>query len=143
MFIGEFTHSIDQKGRVAVPAKFRKDLTTGAIITRGLDRCLFVFNRSEWETLAKKITSLPLVQANNRAFNRLMLAGAAEVEIDQQGRILIPDYLRRYADLKKETVIAGLMSRVEIWDRDAWNEYKARTESAADEIAEKMGELGI
>ncbi len=134
---------MDIKGRMAVPAKFRRDLDGGAIITRGLDRCLFVFSKSEWEILAKKLTALPLSQSNSRAFARLMLAGASDVEIDQQGRILIPDYLRQYADLKKQTVVAGLYSRLEIWDAAAWKQYKAKTESASDEIAEKMGELGI
>jgi len=108
MFIGEYKHSLDIKGRIAVPAKFRKDLLSGAIITRGLDRCLFVFSKKEWETLAQKLIALPLAQANSRAFVRLMLAGAAESEIDAQGRILVPDYLRTYADLKKTTVIARL-----------------------------------
>lgn len=143
MFIGEYTHNLDLKGRIAVPAKFRKDLTGGAIITRGLDRCLFVFNKNEWEILAKKLIALPLAQANSRAFVRLMLSGASDSEIDQQGRILIPDYLRTYADLKKQAVIAGLYNRMEIWDAAAWKQYKAKTESASDEIAEKMGELGI
>jgi len=143
MFIGEYTHNLDLKGRIAVPAKFRKGLTGGAIITRGLDRCLFVFNKSEWEILAKKLIALPLAQANSRAFVRLMLAGAADTEIDQQGRILVPDYLREYADLKKQAVVAGLYNRLEIWDVNSWKQYKAKTESASDEIAEKMGELGI
>ncbi len=126
-----------------MPAKFRKGLTGGAIITRGLDRCLFVFSKSEWEVLAKKILTLPLAKADARAFSRLMLAGAADAEIDTQGRILIPDYLRAYADLKKQTVVAGLYNRLEIWDAASWKQYKAKTESASDEIAEKMGELGI
>ena len=143
MFIGEYTHSIDPKGRIALPAKFRKDLVGGAIVTRGLDRCLFVFSRAEWEILAKKLVALPLAQANSRAFMRLMLAGAADTETDQQGRILIPEYLRRYASLEKEAIIAGLYNRVEVWSVEAWQEYKAKTESASDEIAEKMGELGI
>ncbi len=143
MFIGEFKHSLDPKGRIAVPAKFRKELVGGAIVTRGLDRCLFVFSRSEWEVLAKKIAALPIAQANSRAFGRLMLSGAMDAEIDQQGRILIPDYLREYAGLSKQAVVTGLMNRIEIWDEQSWKQYKAKTESASDEIAEKMGELGI
>jgi len=143
MFIGEFNHSIDIKGRLAVPAKFRKHLGEGAIITRGLDRCLFLFTQTEWEVLAKKIMALPLAQANSRAFTRLMLAGAMDVEIDQQGRILIPDYLRSYADLKKQTVITGLYNRIEIWNETSWKNYKSKTEASSDEIAEKLGELGI
>ncbi len=143
MFLGEYTHNLDIKGRVAIPAKFRDQLTTGAIITRGLDNCLFIFPGKEWEALAAKLIALPLAQANSRAFVRLMMAGAADVDIDGQGRILLPDYLRRYASLKKQAVIAGLYNRIEIWDNEAWSRYKARTESASDEIAEQLGELGI
>ncbi|PIU99157.1 cell division/cell wall cluster transcriptional repressor MraZ [Candidatus Wolfebacteria bacterium CG03_land_8_20_14_0_80_36_15] len=138
MFIGEYQHNLDVKGRVAIPAKFRAKLTENAIITRGLDRCLFVFTQKEWEVLAQKLISLPLAQANSRAFVRLMLAGATDVEFDSQGRILIPDYLRKYADLKKQIVIAGLYNRIEIWDAETWKEYKQKTESASDEIAEKL-----
>ena len=143
MFIGEFRHNLDTKGRVAVPVKFRGELKGGAIITRGLDRCLFIFTAKEWEGLASKLIALPLAQANSRAFVRLMLAGAMDVEFDTQGRILIPDYLRRYAGLKKEAVIAGLYNRLEVWDSDVWNQYKEKTEASSDEIAERLGELGI
>ncbi|MEK9154751.1 MAG: division/cell wall cluster transcriptional repressor MraZ [Patescibacteria group bacterium] len=143
MLLGEYQHNLDSKGRIALPAKFRPNLSGGAIITRGLDHCLFAFGAKDWEILAQKLIALPLVQANSRAFARLMLAGAMDVEIDKQGRILIPDYLREYAGLKKEAVIAGLYNRIEIWDSLAWKEYKAKTESASDEIAEKLSELGI
>ncbi|MBI2034022.1 MAG: division/cell wall cluster transcriptional repressor MraZ [Candidatus Liptonbacteria bacterium] len=143
MLLGEYKHNLDSKGRVAIPAKFREELKAGAIITRGLDNCLFVFAAKEWEALAKKLIALPLAQANSRAFVRLMLAGASNVEVDSQGRVLIPDYLRKYAGLKKEVVVAGLYNRAEIWDAEKWNQYKQKTESASDEIAEKLGELGI
>lgn len=143
MFLGEYQHSLDNKGRVAIPAKFRDKLSTGAIITRGLDNCLFVFSPKEWEALAQKITALPLSQANSRAFSRLMLSGAMDVELDSQGRILVPDYLRKYAGLSKQAVIAGVYNRMEIWDSAAWEKYKQKTESAADEVAEQLGELGI
>ena len=143
MFIGEFSHNLDSKGRMAIPAKFRQKLTGGAIITRGLDHCLFVFDSKEWETLAQKLIALPLAQANSRAFSRLMLAGATDVELDKQGRILIPDYLREYAGLKKQAIVAGLYNRIEIWDSEAWKQYKTKTESQSDEIAEKLSELGI
>lgn len=143
MFIGEYQHNLDTKGRVAIPAKFRVKLTESAIITRGLDRCLFVFTRKEWEILAQKLVALPLAQSNSRAFVRLMLAGAIDVEIDSQGRILISDYLRKYADLKKKVVFAGLYNRIEIWDTDIWKEYKQKTENESEEIAEKLSELGI
>lgn len=143
MFIGEFQHSLDAKGRIALPAKFRTKITGGAIITRGIDKCLFVFTGKEWETLAAKLMALPLSQANSRAFVRLMLSGAADVELDSQGRILIPDYLRKYAGLNKEAKVTGVYNRMEIWDTAVWNEYKAKSEGQSEEIAEKLGELGI
>jgi MraZ protein len=143
MLLGEYNHNLDTKGRMAIPAKFRDKLSTGAIITRGIDNCLFMFAKAEWEKLAEKLIALPLAQANSRAFVRLMLAGASDVEVDTQGRILIPDYLRKYAGLKKEVVVAGLYNRVEIWDEAAWNAYKVKTETSSEEIAEKLGELGI
>ncbi|OGE84089.1 MAG: cell division/cell wall cluster transcriptional repressor MraZ [Candidatus Colwellbacteria bacterium RIFCSPLOWO2_01_FULL_48_10] len=143
MFIGEFQHNIDTKGRIAIPAKFRTKVSGGAIITRGLDHCLFVFTSKDWEALAQKLIALPLAQANSRAFVRLMLSGASDVELDAQGRILIPDYLRKYAGLSKEAKVTGVYNRMEIWDTAAWNAYKSKTENASDEIAEKLGELGI
>jgi MraZ protein len=143
MLLGEYQHNLDIKGRVAVPAKFREKLTAGAIITRGIDNCLFVFANAEWEILAKKLVALPLAQSNSRAFTRLMLAGATDVELDNQGRILIPDYLRKYAGLKKQVIVAGLYNRIEIWDEEAWQAYKTKTESSSEEIAEQLGELGI
>lgn len=143
MLLGEFQHNLDTKGRVAVPAKFREKLTAGAIITRGIDNCLFVFANPEWEALAAKLIALPLAQANSRAFVRLMMAGATDVELDTQGRILIPDYLRKYAGLKKEVVVAGLYNRIEIWDEATWTSYKTKTESSSETIAEHLGELGI
>ena len=143
MFIGEYKHSLDSKGRIALPVKFRQKVETGAIITKGLDHCLFIFTLKDWEVLAQKLITLPLVQANSRAFVRLMVAGAMDVELDKQGRILIPDYLREYAGLQKETVIAGVYNRIEVWNSQSWKEYKSKTESSSDEIAEKLGELGI
>lgn len=143
MFIGEYSHNLDSKGRLAVPVKYRKQLGGGAIITRGLDRCLFLFTKIEWNILAQKLIALPLAQANSRAFVRLMLAGAMDVEIDRQGRILVPDYLRKYADLKKDAIVTGLYNRIEVWDAINWQKYKSKTEAASDEIAEKLGELGI
>ncbi len=143
MFIGEYQHNLDEKGRMAIPAKFRAKISEGAVITRGLDHCLFIYDRAEWDKLAEKLVNLPLTQANSRAFTRLMLSGAMDVEVDKQGRVLIPDYLREYAGLKKQTVVTGLYNRIEVWDSAAWKEYKAKTESESDEIAEKLGELGI
>lgn len=143
MFIGEYAHTIDEKGRVALPSKMRRELGSGAVVTRGIDDCLWVFTKAEWTTLAEKLSSLPLSDANSRAFARLMLAGAMEVEFDGQGRALIPGYLREYAALGKNVIIAGLYSRLEIWNETKWNSYKEKTEKATDAIAKNMTNLGI
>lgn len=143
MFIGEFQHTLDVKGRMAIPAKFRNKLSGGAIVTRGIDRCLFILTPEDWEVFVQKLMNLPLSQANSRAFVRLMLSGAADVELDAQGRILIPDYLRRYAGMEKEVNVCGVYNRIEVWDRTAWNAYRDETERSSQEIAEKLGELGI
>lgn len=143
MVLGEFQHNLDAKGRLAIPVKFRSKIESGAIVTRGLDKCLFVYDLKEWEVLAAKLMALPLAQTNSRAFVRLMLSGAVDVKLDEQGRILIPDYLRKYAGLKKEAIVTGLYNRIEIWDATEWGTYKERTEKEAGEIAEKLGELGV
>lgn len=143
MLIGEYSHNMDSKGRIAIPAKFREKLGTGAIITRGLDNCLFVFGLNEWEILIQKLMNLPLSQSNSRAFVRLMLAGAKDAEFDAQGRILIPEYLRKYAGIKKKVIVTGLYNRIEIWDEERWQEYKQKTESKTEEIAERLSDLGI
>jgi len=143
MFIGEYAHSLDSKGRLAIPAKFRKRLARGAVVTRGLDKCLFLYPAEEWKVLADKLSKLPISQANTRAFARLMLAGAMDVEIDKQGRILLPDYLRAYGGLKKRLVIAGLYTRLEIWDESRWDRYKGDTERESAKIAEQLGQLNV
>ncbi len=143
MFIGEYQHTIDDKGRMAIPAKLRSFFSKGVVVTRGLDSCLFVFTKKEWDELAKKLIALPIVQAQSRAFVRLMMAGAMNLELDSQGRVLLPDYLRTYASLGKEAVVAGLYNRLEIWDRVRWEAYKTKTESKSDEIAENLGNIGI
>ena len=143
MFIGEYSHSLDLKGRLAIPAKFRKRLSSGAVVTRGLDCCLFLYTAEEWLKLAAKLSSLPIARAKSRAFSRLMLAGAMDVRIDRQGRILIPDYLRQYAGLSRQAIVAGLYTRLEIWDAAIWKKYKVKTEKDSIEIAEAMGELGV
>ena len=143
MFIGEYTHNLDEKGRLAVPKKFRSDLSRGVVITRGLDRCLFVYTLDEWKDIAGKLAALPFSQSNSRAFSRLMLAGAMDVSVDKQGRVSIPEYLREFAGLKKEVIVAGLYNRLEIWDESAWRTYTEQTENESNEIAEQMSELGI
>jgi len=143
MFIGEYTYKIDEKKRLAIPVKFRKSLGKKAIITRGLDSCLFLYPLKEWNVLAEKLSKLPLSQADARGFVRIMLAGAMEVSFDNLGRILIPDYLKDYAYILKNVVIAGLYSRIEIWDKKKWKLYKFKTEKEVGNISERLKELGI
>lgn len=143
MFIGEYRHTIDPKKRLAIPVKFRKEIGNRMVLTRGLDGCLFLFPTKEWEQLAEKLGKLPLGQQDTRAFVRLLLAGASEVEVDQLGRVLVPDFLKEYASLKKTVVIAGLFNKLEIWDEERWNQYKNSLEKDSDRIAERLGELGV
>ena len=143
MFIGEYTYSIDEKKRLAIPAKFRQLLGKKAVITRGLDNCLFLYPIKEWNDLAKKLSKLPLSQADARGFARLMLIGAMDVNLDNLGRILVPDYLKKYASLRKKVVIAGVYNRIEVWDEKNWAEYKKKTETGIGDIAERLGELGL
>ncbi|MBW6441031.1 division/cell wall cluster transcriptional repressor MraZ [Patescibacteria group bacterium] len=143
MFIGEYNHNLDEKGRLAIPVKFRDKLKKGAVVTRGLDGCLFLYTLEEWKILAEKLSNLPISQSNTRAFARLMLAGAMDVQLDKQGRIILPDYLRKYAGLIKKIIIGGLYNRLEIWNEEAWEKYKSKTEKDSGDIAEKLGELGV
>lgn len=143
MFIGEYTHTIDDKGRLAIPSKFRTQLAQGAVVTRGLDNCLFLYPKNEWEKMAEKLAALPLTQSNARAFARLMLAGAMDVDIDKQGRVVLPAYLRQYASVDGSTVVAGLYNRVEIWNEEAWRVYQANAEKDSNEIAENLASLGV
>lgn len=143
MFSGEYTYSIDEKKRLAVPSRFRQLLGKKAVITRGLDNCLFLYPLSVWQKLAKKISQLPLAQADARSFARLMLGGAMEVKFDNLGRILIPDYLKNYSGLKKKIVFIGLFDRIEIWDDMEFQKYKKKTEMEAGDIAERLKELGV
>jgi len=143
MFIGEYSHAIDEKGRLAIPTKFRVALKKGAVVTRGLDNCLFLYTKNEWDKLAKKLAELPIGKANTRAFARLMLAGAMDVVLDKQGRISVPEYLRSYAQIGKKVVVTGLLSRLEIWDDAIWQTYKQGTEKSSSDIAEALGGLGV
>ncbi|MDD5043238.1 MAG: division/cell wall cluster transcriptional repressor MraZ [Patescibacteria group bacterium] len=143
MFIGEYSHNIDEKGRLAVPIKFRADLTKGAVISKGLDDCLFIHTLEEWQKEAENISKLSINQANNRAYARLRLSGAMDVEIDKQGRIVLPEYLRKYAGLNKKVIVTGLYDHLEIWDEGKWNSYKEKTEKSIGEIAEKLGQAEV
>ncbi|MFA6447622.1 MAG: division/cell wall cluster transcriptional repressor MraZ [Patescibacteria group bacterium] len=143
MFIGEFHHTLDDKGRLSIPVGYRTALNDGAVVTRGLDHTLFLYPKEQWRSLAAKIAAMPLSQADTRAFARLMLAGAMEVDIDKSGRITVPEYLRTYAGISKKVVVSGLYDRLEIWDEDAWKAYVTKTEAAGDEIAERLGPIGL
>ena len=143
MLLGEYQHNLDSKNRVSIPAKFRAKLKTGAVITKGLDDCLFLYPKATWESWAERVSKLPISQSKSRAFSRMMLGGAMEAELDAQGRIVLPDYLKEYAHLKKNVVIAGLYDRLELWDTDEWKLYKAKTEKDSSNIAETLAEMGV
>ncbi|HLD25444.1 MAG TPA: division/cell wall cluster transcriptional repressor MraZ [Candidatus Andersenbacteria bacterium] len=143
MFIGEHSHTIDTKGRLSIPVKYRQQLTEGVVVTRGLDHCLFLYPKAEWGEIARKLAALPLSQKKSRAFTRLMLAGAWDAELDSQGRVLLPEYLRAFAGLVKQVTVAGVYSRLELWDEDTWHTYRQNTEAASEDIAESLAELGI
>ncbi|BAF60051.1 MAG: division/cell wall cluster transcriptional repressor MraZ [Pelotomaculum sp.] len=143
MFMGEHQHSIDPKGRLFIPARFREGLGNRFVLTKGLDGCLFAYPLPEWEALEQKLKSLPFTRGDARAFVRFFFSGAVECEADKQGRILIPLNLREYARLEKEAVIIGVSSRVEIWAKDQWEHYKGQAASSYEEIAEKIVDLNL
>lgn len=143
MLIGQYNHTLDDKNRVSLPSKFRKELGQSVIVTKGLDQCLFVYSAKEWKTFIEQLRALSLGQNESRSFLRLMLGGAAEVEIDKSGRILVPDHLKAYANLATRVVVAGISSRVELWNEDSWQEYTTRVESQADALAQHLGQIGM
>ena len=142
MFIGEYEHTLDEKKRVSLPKQFRAALGKKMVMTRGLDNCLFVFPQKDWERVAAKLQELSFAQADTRGFNRFILSGAAEVETDAAGRILIPEHQKEFAGLKKTVVFAGVSDRVEIWDASEWKKYKAKIETQAETMAETLGKIG-
>ena len=142
MFIGEYKHTLDEKNRMSLPAKFRSELGKKVIVAPGLDKSIFMFTLKEWEKFSEKLSEQTL-RADNRSFNRFMFGGALEVEIDGSGRILIPDFLKDRAGLKKNVAVIGVQNRVEIWNEKTWNEYKAVVETQADQLAEKLGGIGV
>lgn len=141
--LGEYIHNLDQKGRLAVPKKFREALGTSAILTKGLDGCLFLYPNSEWERLSQRLRALPFTLAETRAFERYLFGGAVEVDFDSLGRIKIPAYLRSYANLSKEAVIIGVLERVEVWEKRRWDEFAEKLHKRSEEIAEKLSEKGV
>ena len=143
MFMGEYNHTIDAKGRLIVPAKFREILGDNFIVTKGLDGCLFVYPNDEWTRFEEKLKSLPLTNKNARQFTRFFLVGAAACEVDKQGRILLPQVLREFASLEKDVVLVGVASRIEIWSRERWDESMNTYDGDMDEVAENMESLGF
>jgi len=144
MFIGEYSHSVDGKGRIAIPYRFRKYLKGGAVVAKGLmDKCLYIYPKEEWEKLSAKLAGLPISDSKARAFSRLMFSGAAEVSFDRQGRILLPNYLRQYSGLKTQAVVSGVYNRVEIWDAKSWQEYKNKSEKTTLDLSKHLEELGV
>lgn len=141
MFMGEYNHTIDTKGRLIIPSKFREQLGDEFIVTKGLDGCLFVFPKNEWELFEEKLRDLPLTQKNARKFVRFFVAGANLCELDKQGRILLPQPLREFAQLDKDVVLSGNINRIEIWSKEKWAENNAYDDM--DDIAEQMTDLGL
>ncbi len=143
LFIGEYQHNIDAKGRIIIPSKFREELGDSFVVTKGLDNCLFIYSKDEWSNFEAKLRTLPLTNKNARTFARFFFSGATEGEIDKQGRTLIPANLRTHASLDKDIVVIGVSTRVEIWSKNNWEEYNSDDNISPDEIAEKMEFLGI
>jgi MraZ protein len=143
MLLGEYRHNVDAKGRVSVPSKFRVDLGQTFVITKGLDNCLFMYSKKEWETFENKLKELPLANTDARSFMRFFFAGAAECEVDKQGRINIPQVLRDYAGIKKDVVIVGVSTRAEIWDSSNWDAYTSSDSLNGTNVASQMSNLGI
>ncbi len=142
MFMGEYQHNLDEKGRITVPARFREELGTEFVMTKGLDQCLFIYPLEEWESITEKLRQLPFTRSDARAFVRLFFSGAAQMSFDSQGRALIPNNLREYADLGKEAVIIGVGARIEIWGNEEWSRFQDSTEASYEELAEELTDLG-
>ncbi len=143
MFLGEYQHNIDPKGRLIIPSKFRELLGEHFVLTKGLDGCLFVYPMEGWHELEDKLKSLPLTQKDARAFARIFFSGASEGELDKQGRVLLPPNLRTYAHITKETMIIGVGTRFEIWDLDTWQQYNQESDKSFEQLAELMGQYGL
>lgn len=143
MFMGEFQHTLDPKGRVFVPAKFREHIGERCVVTRGLDQCLFLYTEPEWHVVEQKLKALPMTQADARAFARFFFSGATDLELDKQGRIMLPATLREYASLEKEAVVIGVSTRIEIWSKTKWDAYMEQASASFEAISEKIVDLGI
>ncbi|PSR20681.1 MAG: cell division/cell wall cluster transcriptional repressor MraZ [Sulfobacillus acidophilus] len=143
MMMGEFSHALDEKGRIIIPARLRDDLDAHFVMTKGLDGCLFLYPMGEWKKLEERLKALPLTNASARAFQRLFLAGAQDVEVDRQSRVTIPPRLREYAAVVKEVVLVGVSNRVELWALERWQAYQTQAQAGYEDVAEKMVEFGF
>ena len=142
MLIGEYIHTLDDKKRISLPVKFRKEMGKKIVITPGLDGCLFVFTLSQWKKISEKLSESSMLQADNRSFNRFMFGGAVETEVDTIGRMLLPDFLIKRANLENKVAVVGVEDRVEIWNEEVWKRFKQKVEGEADQLAEKLGQAG-
>ena len=143
MFIGEYQHTLDPKNRVIMPSKFREKLGDSFVMTKGLDNCLFIYSSRDWSIVEEKLKSLPMTNKDARAFVRFFFAGACECELDKQGRMVIPNYLKEHANIDKELVIIGVSTRIEIWSKEEWNKFNNDANISYEDVAEKMSQLGI
>jgi len=143
MFIGEYNHTLDPKNRVIMPSKFREKLGDSFVMTKGLDNCLFIYSSQDWSIVEDKLKSLPMTNKDARAFVRFFFAGACECELDKQGRMVIPNYLKEHANIDKELVIIGVSTRIEIWSKEEWNKFNNDANISYEDVAEKMSQLGI
>lgn len=143
MLIGEYTHTIDDKNRLSLPAKFRAELGKKVVLTRGLDKCVAIFTEKEWKKVAEKLSEASMLQADNRSFNRFMFGGAIETEVDSIGRVLLPDFLKEWGRLQSKVAVIGVQARVEVWNEEAWRTNKETIEKQADTLAEKLGQVGV
>lgn len=143
MLIGEYRHTLDDKNRMSLPAKFRKEMGKKIIITRGLDRCLFVYPVGEWKKFSDKLAGLSIGSSEGRAFSRALLGGATETDVDASGRVLVPDHLKSYAGLATKVVVAGIHNRIELWNEESWNTYTSQVEGEANQLAQKLADIGM
>jgi MraZ protein len=143
MLIGEYTHNIDEKNRLSLPVKFRKEMGKTVVVAPGLEKSLFVFTAAEWKKKAEQLAEGSMLQSDTRSFSRYFLGGATEVAVDANGRILLPDFLKDRAGIKEKVAIIGVYSRLELWDEPTWQKYKRQVEANADSLAERLGSIGV
>ncbi len=143
MLIGEYTHTLDEKNRMSLPVKFRKEIGSNVVIAPGLDNCLSLFTTKEWQKISSKLSDSSMLASDNRSFSRFMFGQAVDVSVDSQGRILIPENLKNRSQLSSKVVVIGVQNRVEIWNENTWNEYKKVVETQADALADKLGQIGV